>query len=162
MEEILKPILLDETGQVTNTKLSEHTSQMGEALQTIADAINGLGNITNNDGKINTPKNSDGTISNGISGQILQTNGDGTTQWVDKPSGGSSSGTGGITEETDPTVYDWAKQPTKPTYTASEVGALDSSIIATDEETELYLNIDNSVTNTTNSNIETDTEAKII
>ena len=31
---------------------------------------------------------------------------------------------GGISEETDPTVSDWAKQPTKPTYTASEVGAL--------------------------------------
>ena len=27
-------------------------------------------------------------------------------------------------EETDPTVSDWAKQPKKPTYTASEVGAL--------------------------------------
>lgn len=27
-------------------------------------------------------------------------------------------------EETDPTVSDWAKQPTKPTYTAEEVGAL--------------------------------------
>ena len=30
----------------------------------------------------------------------------------------------GVTEETDPTVSEWAKQPTKPTYTASEVGAL--------------------------------------
>lgn len=28
-----------------------------------------------------------------------------------------------ITEETDPTVSDWAKQPSKPTYTADEVGA---------------------------------------
>ena len=35
-----------------------------------------------------------------------------------KQSGGS------ITEETDPTVPAWAKQPSKPTYTASEVGAL--------------------------------------
>lgn len=35
-----------------------------------------------------------------------------------------SSGTGGgITEEIDPTVPEWAKNPTKPTYTASEVGA---------------------------------------
>lgn len=33
------------------------------------------------------------------------------------------SGTGGITEETDPTVPAWAKQPNKPTYTAGEVGA---------------------------------------
>ena len=30
-------------------------------------------------------------------------------------------------EETDPTVPSWAKQPSKPTYTASEVGALPSS-----------------------------------
>ena len=31
---------------------------------------------------------------------------------------------GGIAEETDPTVPAWAKQPSKPTYTAAEVGAL--------------------------------------
>ena len=30
----------------------------------------------------------------------------------------------GVTEETDPTVSEWAKQPTKPSYTADEVGAL--------------------------------------
>ena len=30
----------------------------------------------------------------------------------------------GVTEETDPTVPSWAKEPTKPTYTAEEVGAL--------------------------------------
>lgn len=38
-------------------------------------------------------------------------------------SGGSGTG-GGITKETDPTVPAWAKQPTKPSYTAEEVGAL--------------------------------------
>ena len=32
-------------------------------------------------------------------------------------------GGGGIDEETDPTVPEWAKKPSKPTYTASEVGA---------------------------------------
>ena len=32
-------------------------------------------------------------------------------------------GGGGIAEETDPTVPAWAKQPSKPTYTAPEVGA---------------------------------------
>lgn len=32
-----------------------------------------------------------------------------------------------LTEETDPTVPNWAKQPTKPSYTASEVGALPST-----------------------------------
>jgi hypothetical protein len=31
---------------------------------------------------------------------------------------------GYLTTETDPTVPDWAKQPNKPVYTASEVGAL--------------------------------------
>lgn len=30
----------------------------------------------------------------------------------------------GITQETDPTVSEWAKRPTKPSYTADEVGAL--------------------------------------
>lgn len=37
------------------------------------------------------------------------------------------SGTGGIGEETDPTVPDWAKQPEKPTYTAQEIGAATES-----------------------------------
>ena len=40
---------------------------------------------------------------------------------------GDDPGSGGILKETDPTVPDWAKQPSKPTYTASEVGALPSS-----------------------------------
>ena len=40
---------------------------------------------------------------------------------------GDDTGSGGILKETDPTVPDWAKQPSKPTYTASEVGALPSS-----------------------------------
>lgn len=33
------------------------------------------------------------------------------------------TGASGVTEETDPTVPAWAKQPSKPTYTAGEVGA---------------------------------------
>lgn len=36
---------------------------------------------------------------------------------------GGSGGTGGVAVEIDPTVPAWAKQPNKPTYTASEVGA---------------------------------------
>lgn len=40
------------------------------------------------------------------------------------------SNKGGIIAETDPTVYEWAKQPQKPDYTAEEVGALpDTTVI---------------------------------
>lgn len=42
------------------------------------------------DDKVNKPVDAYGTTLNGNSGQILQTNGDGTTAWVDKPTGGSS------------------------------------------------------------------------
>lgn len=42
--------------------------------------------------KVTMPVDAGGTVQNGISGQILQSNGDGTTQWVEKPTGGSSSG----------------------------------------------------------------------
>lgn len=44
-------------------------------------------------------------------------------------SGGTGGGTGGITQETDPTVPSWAKQPNKPTYTAEEVGALPNTTV---------------------------------
>ena len=43
-------------------------------------------------------------------------------EWI--AAGGSVPGGGGIQEETDPTVPDWAKEPKKPSYTAQEVGAL--------------------------------------
>ena len=57
----------------------------------------------------------------GNSGKYLSVGSDGNVTLVDAPSSGSE---GGITEETDPTVPSWAKNPTKPTYTADEVGAL--------------------------------------
>ena len=40
-----------------------------------------------------------------------------------------------LTEETDPTVPDWAKEATKPTYTAAEVGAAESVHTHTDLHT---------------------------
>jgi hypothetical protein len=36
---------------------------------------------------------------------------------------------GGIKQEVDPTVPDWAKQPEKPAYTAEEVGAIPADAI---------------------------------
>lgn len=53
---------------------------------------------------------------------------------IPKGETGGGEGGGGITEETDPTVPAWAKEPTKPTYTAVEVGA-DASGTAEAKET---------------------------
>lgn len=39
------------------------------------------------EGKINVPIDAEGNPQNGTAGQILETNGDGTTQWTDKPEG---------------------------------------------------------------------------
>ncbi len=44
---------------------------------------------------------------------------------------------GYLTQETDPGVYAWAKAATKPTYTASEVGALPSSTVIPTRLTQL-------------------------
>ena len=49
--------------------------------------------------------------------QVPTADGQGNWSWQTQQSGTGS-------EETDPTVPNWAKQPNKPTYTASEVGAL--------------------------------------
>ena len=59
-----------------------------------------------------------------------------TGAYVDsgKPSRGEGSeGGGGITEETDPTVPNWAKAPNKPSYTAAEVGALPATYVPPDQ-----------------------------
>lgn len=45
----------------------------------------------------------------------------------------NGGGGGGIISETDPTVPAWAKQPTKPTYTAEEVGALPADTVIPEE-----------------------------
>lgn len=42
----------------------------------------------------------------------------------------------GITEEDDPTVPQWAKEPEKPSYTAVEVGAVSLSSAMTNTEIE--------------------------
>lgn len=49
--------------------------------------------------------------------------------WLRIKSYVDSKTSGSITQETDPTVPAWAKSPTKPTYTAQEVGALSASTV---------------------------------
>lgn len=51
----------------------------------VGDALNRL-----SEEKVSLPKDASGTVNNGTNGQILQTNGDGSTEWVDKPKGGSA------------------------------------------------------------------------
>ena len=57
-------------------------------------------------------------LDGGENGQVL-TKKDGQTVWADPASGPG----GTITNEIDPTVPSWAKEPNKPEYTADEVGA---------------------------------------
>lgn len=49
---------------------------------------------------------------------------DGTEEEFAEMLANAGSGGGGVIEETDPTVPSWAKEDTKPKYTASEVGAI--------------------------------------
>lgn len=59
---------------------------------------------------------------------------DGKKQWIEKV----GVAAGGIAQETDPTVPDWAKRSEKPTYTAEEVGAVSLEDIQTSyDETSL-------------------------
>lgn len=50
---------------------------------------------------------------------------------LDSIRAGAAAGATAVQRETDPTVPAWAKQPTKPSYTASEIGALDTTALAT-------------------------------
>lgn len=58
-------------------------------------------------------------------GRVLVVGDDG----IVRPGEYAGGGGGTITEESDPTVPDWAKQPNKPKYTAAEVGALSESAL---------------------------------
>ncbi|MCF2652119.1 SGNH/GDSL hydrolase family protein [Anaeromassilibacillus senegalensis] len=79
---------LDEN-PVQPTAIDATLTQSGQAADAAAvgDRLSAL-----SEEKVTMPVDAGGTAQNGISGQILQSNGDGTTQWVDKPTGGSSSG----------------------------------------------------------------------
>lgn len=114
-------VLVNDSGSLKQVSVETLVSS-GIPDQYVTDSeLNGKGYATTTamnsglNGKIDKNQGS------GNSGKYLSVGLDGNVTLVDAPSSGSG---GGITEETDPTVPSWAKNPTKPTYTASEVGAL--------------------------------------
>ena len=99
-------ITASKTGKVTTVYAD------GVAIATINDGVDGQGSVT--DVTVNGVTVMDGSVAKVI---------------VPTKVSDLSNDSGFITgyTETDPTVPSWAKQPSKPTYTASEVGALPSS-----------------------------------
>lgn len=57
---------------------------------------------------------------------------------IPKKTSDLSNDSGFLTEETDPTVPSWAKQDTKPSYTASEVGLGNVPNVATNDQTPTF------------------------
>lgn len=80
---------LDENPPTTGAT-AEQAAQIDKNVADIAEIKGDLRQLSEE--KVTMPVDAGGTAQNGISGQILQSNGDGTTQWVKKPTGGSSSG----------------------------------------------------------------------
>lgn len=80
----------EELQRCVDNYLSKNPLQLDETLTDNSKAAPAgiVGDIKSD--KINIPKDSNGNTLNGTSGQILQTNGDGTTQWVNKPEVGTS------------------------------------------------------------------------
>ena len=62
-----------------------------------------------------------------------------------------------LTDETDPTVPDWAKEATKPTYTAAEVGASES----VHSHTDLHTHSNKSVLDATTASFTLADESKL-
>lgn len=102
------------TPTITASKTDKVTTVYadGVAIATINDGVDGQGAVT--DVTVNGVTVMDGNVAKVI---------------VPTKVSDLSNDSGFITgyTETDPTVPSWAKQPSKPTYTASEVGALPSS-----------------------------------
>lgn len=79
----------EELQRCVDNYLAKNPLQLDETLTDNAKAAPAgiVGDIKSD--KINIPKDSNGNTLNGTGGQILQTNGDGTTQWVNKPEAGT-------------------------------------------------------------------------
>ena len=115
------------TPTITASKTDKVTTVYadGVAIATINDGVDGQGAVT--DVTVNGVTVMDGNVAKVI---------------VPTKVSDLSNDSGFITgyTETDPTVPSWAKQPSKPTYTASEVGALPSSTKIPDKTSDLTNN----------------------
>ena len=113
------------------------TLQNGNTIDfSVADLINGLQSEITSTNKLSADLISDGTTNKTVTATEKSTwNGkqDAISDLSDIRNGAALGATALQSyTETDPTVPSWAKQSTKPTYTASEVGALpDTTVIPT-------------------------------
>ena len=113
-------VIVDANGTKSFNIMNGANGQDGKDGVNGTDGQNGLNGQNGVDGKDGvSPTISVATISGGKRVTITDKNG---TKSFDVMDG--LDGEGGITSEDDPTVPSWAKQNTKPTYTASEVGAV--------------------------------------
>lgn len=87
-EDILTRLEADLTKYISSgiNQIQDEGSKVKKSLP--ADYVKMTEDVTSlKENKVNLPKDSEGNVLNGTSGQVLQTNGDGTTSWVDQTSG---------------------------------------------------------------------------
>ena len=120
---VVEPGLLEIIVSPNSDMIQRIKTNMESKVDELKGEIANIGNPT--DEQVSTAVNNylDKNPVSGLDASTAQENqvptADGQGNWSWKT---QQSGTG--SEETDPTVPNWAKQPNKPTYTASEVGAL--------------------------------------
>lgn len=129
------PMTLDMQMVVGGGAVDSVNGQTGDVVLTASD-VGALPDDTAIPTKTSDLQNDSGFLSsavttfNGQSGAVTY---NAPVQSVNSKTGAvvlDASDVGAISQETDPTVPSWAKQPNKPTYTASEVGALPDTYTA--------------------------------
>ena len=129
------PMTLDMQMVVGGGAVDSVNGQTGDVVLTASD-VGALPDDTTIPTKTSDLENDSGFLSsavttfNGQSGAVTY---NAPVQSVNSKTGAvtlDASDVGAIAQETDPTVPSWAKQPNKPTYTASEVGALPDTYTA--------------------------------
>lgn len=129
------PMTLDMQMVVGGGAVDSVNGQTGDVVLTASD-VGALPDDTTIPTKTSDLENDSGFLSsavttfNGQSGAVTY---NAPVQSVNSKTGAvvlDASDVGAISQETDPTVPSWAKQPNKPTYTALEVGALPDTYTA--------------------------------